>query len=69
MDKEHVKGAAEKASGAMKKGVGKATGDKALEAEGRIDKTKGAARDFLGDMKDEMRGANKDTREDLKKKH
>jgi uncharacterized protein YjbJ (UPF0337 family) len=55
MDKEHVKGAADKASGAIKEGVGKAVGDKSLEAKGKIDKAKGEAREALGDVKDAMR--------------
>jgi uncharacterized protein YjbJ (UPF0337 family) len=52
MDKEHVKGAADKASGATKEAAGKITGDKKLEAEGKLDKAKGHARDFVGDVKD-----------------
>ena len=55
MDKEHVKGAADKASGAIKEGVGKAVGDKSLEAKGKIDKAKGEARETLGDAKDAIR--------------
>ena len=55
MDKEHIKGATDKASGAMKEGVGKAVGDKSLEAKGKIDKAKGEAREALGDAKDAMR--------------
>jgi uncharacterized protein YjbJ (UPF0337 family) len=69
MDKEHMKSAADKASGAVKQGVGKATGDKTLEAEGKIDKVKGEAREFAGDAKEAVKRANKDTRDDLKKKH
>jgi len=41
MDREHVKGAADKAKGAIKEGAGKLTGDKDLEAEGKMDKAKG----------------------------
>ncbi len=33
MDKEHVKGAADKAKGTIKETAGKVTGDKGLEAE------------------------------------
>lgn len=55
MDKEHVKGAADKASGAIKEGIGKAVGDKSLEAKGKIDKAKGEARETLGDVKDAMK--------------
>ena len=55
MDKEHVEGAADKASGATKEAAGKMTGDKRLEAEGKIDKAKGAVRDFAGDVKDDIK--------------
>ncbi len=37
MDKEHVKGAADKAKGAMKDAACKMTGDKKLESEGKIE--------------------------------
>jgi uncharacterized protein YjbJ (UPF0337 family) len=69
MDKEHVKGAADKASGAIKEGIGKAAGDKSMEAKGKLDKAKGEAREFVGDVKDTMRGENKDDRDDLRNKH
>lgn len=66
MDKEHVKGAADKVSGATKEAAGKLTGDKKLEAEGKIDKAKGAVRDVVGDVEDDvkdgMRRADKDTK-------
>lgn len=55
MDKEHVKSAADKASGAMKEGIGKATGDASLEAKGKVDKAKGEAREALGDAKDALK--------------
>jgi uncharacterized protein YjbJ (UPF0337 family) len=72
MDKEHVKGAADKTSGAIKEGIGKATGDKSMQAKGKLDKAKGEAREFAGDVKDTMRGdrkENKDDRDDLDTKH
>ena len=43
MDREHVKGAADKAKGAIKDAAGKVTGDKELQAEGKLDKAKGSA--------------------------
>lgn len=55
MDKEHVKSAADKASGTMKEAAGKLTGNKKLEAEGKIDKAKGEAREFIGDVKDAVK--------------
>lgn len=55
MDKEHVKGAADKAKGTMKDAAGKMTGDKKLESEGKLDKAKGEAHKTLGDVKDAVR--------------
>jgi uncharacterized protein YjbJ (UPF0337 family) len=55
MDKEHIKGAADKAKGAIKDAAGKLMDDKELQAEGKMDKAKGAAREALGDVKDAVR--------------
>jgi uncharacterized protein YjbJ (UPF0337 family) len=55
MDKEHVKGAADKAKGAVKDAAGKLTADKELQAEGKMDKAKGSAREALGDAKDAVK--------------
>jgi uncharacterized protein YjbJ (UPF0337 family) len=60
MDREHVKGAAEKAKGAMKDAAGKLMGDKKLQAEGKFDKAKGAAHEALGDAKDSAKRAEKE---------
>ncbi len=57
MDKEHVKGAADKAKGAIKDTAGKVTGDKELQAEGKMDKAKGSAHSAAGDVKDTVRKA------------
>jgi uncharacterized protein YjbJ (UPF0337 family) len=57
MDKEHVKGAADKAKGAVKDAAGKLTGDKELQAEGKMDKAKGAAHSAVGDAKDAVKRA------------
>jgi uncharacterized protein YjbJ (UPF0337 family) len=57
MDREHVKGAADKAKGAIKDAAGKLTGDTKLQTEGKIDKAKGAAHDAVGDVKDAVRKA------------
>lgn len=62
MDKQHVKGAADKVSGSAKEAAGKLTDNKKLEAEGKLDRAKGAARDFVGDVKDSARRADKDER-------
>jgi uncharacterized protein YjbJ (UPF0337 family) len=58
VDKEHVKGAADKAKGAVKETAGKVTGDKKLESEGKFDKAKGEAHKIAGDVKDAVKKAN-----------
>ena len=60
MDREHVKGAADKAKGAIKDAAGKVTGDKELRAEGKLDKAKDSAHNAAGDVKDALRDASKD---------
>jgi uncharacterized protein YjbJ (UPF0337 family) len=55
MDREHVKGAADKAKGTIKEGAGKLTGDKEMEVEGKVDKAKGSAHNAAGDVKDAAR--------------
>jgi uncharacterized protein YjbJ (UPF0337 family) len=57
MDKEHIKGAADKAKGAIKDAAGKLTGDKNLQAEGRFDKAKGDAHNAVGNVKDAIKRA------------
>jgi uncharacterized protein YjbJ (UPF0337 family) len=57
MDREHVKGVADKAKGAVKETAGKITGDKKLETEGQFDKAKGSAHETAGDVKDAVRKA------------
>jgi uncharacterized protein YjbJ (UPF0337 family) len=57
MDREHVKGAADKAKGAIKEGAGKLTDNKNLEAEGKMDKAKGSAHNAAGDVKEGLRNA------------
>lgn len=52
MDKEHIKGAAQKVEGAVKDTIGRLTGNEKLQAEGQADKAAGAARQVAGDVKD-----------------
>jgi uncharacterized protein YjbJ (UPF0337 family) len=59
MDKEHVKGTADKAKGAVKDAVGGLTGDRKLQAEGKMDKAKGAMHSAIGDVKDAVKDASK----------
>ena len=60
MDKEHVKGAYEITKGAVKDAVGKTTDNKKMQAEGKLDKAKGAAHNIAGDVKDAAKEATKD---------
>lgn len=57
MDREHVKGVADKAKGSIKEGAGKVVGDKDLQMEGKADKAKGAVHNAAGDVKDAARDA------------
>lgn len=52
MDKEHLKGEAKKAVGQTKETAGKLTGNRKLEAEGKLDKVEGEVRKATGDVKD-----------------
>jgi uncharacterized protein YjbJ (UPF0337 family) len=52
MDKEHIKGAAQKATGALKDAIGSVTGNEKLQAEGKADQAAGTAREAVGDVKD-----------------
>jgi uncharacterized protein YjbJ (UPF0337 family) len=64
MDREHVKGAFEKAKGSVKDTAGKMMDDKEMQAEGNFDKAKGAAHKAAGDVKDKARDAAKDVTDD-----
>ena len=57
MDREHVKGAADKVKGAIKDTAGKVTGDTKLQSEGKMDKAKGDLHNAAGDVKDGIRKA------------
>jgi uncharacterized protein YjbJ (UPF0337 family) len=57
MDREHIRGAADKAKGAIKDVAGTLTGDAELQVEGKIDKAKGDAHNAVGNAKDAVRKA------------
>ena len=59
MDREHIKGAADKAKGAIKDTAGRVTGDKELQSEGKLDKAKGEMHNIAGDVKDAVRNQTK----------
>jgi uncharacterized protein YjbJ (UPF0337 family) len=57
MDREHIKGAADKGKGTVKGAAGKMTGDNKMRAEGKLDKAKGEAHNLAGDLKDSAKHA------------
>ncbi len=59
MDREHVKGTADKAKGAIKETAGKVTGDRKMESEGKVDKAKGDIHNAAGNVKDAARNLKK----------
>jgi uncharacterized protein YjbJ (UPF0337 family) len=59
MDREHVRGASDKAKGAIKETAGKVSGDKKLESEGKVDKAKGDLHNAAGNVKDAARDLSK----------
>jgi uncharacterized protein YjbJ (UPF0337 family) len=59
MDREHVKGTADKVKGTIKDTAGKVTGDKKLQSEGKFDKAKGPAHNVAVDVKDAVKETNK----------
>ncbi len=59
MDKDRIKGAADKAKGSLKEAAGKITGDAKLQAEGKADKAKGTVKNALGGAKDASRDSDR----------
>lgn len=56
MDKDRIKGSAKQLKGSVKEKVGKAVGDRKLEAEGKADKFAGKVQNAIGGLKDTLRG-------------
>ncbi len=57
MDKSRISGAFNKAKGALKDALGRATGDTKTQAGGKMDKAKGSAQSAVGGAKDTAREA------------
>jgi uncharacterized protein YjbJ (UPF0337 family) len=55
MNKDQVKGRTNTATGKIKEGVGKATGDKELEDKGTAEKVGGKVRSTFGDVKEDIK--------------
>jgi uncharacterized protein YjbJ (UPF0337 family) len=55
MDKDRIEGAGKQAAGAIKKTVGKVTGDTKTQAEGQAEQTEGKIQNAAGGLKDAVR--------------
>ena len=55
MNKDQVKGRVEQVKGAVKEVAGKATGNKSLEVEGKLDKLSGKIQSGHGDAKEKLK--------------
>jgi len=57
MDKDRIAGTAKDIKGKVKQGVGEATGDASMEAEGRMEQAEGKVQNKVGQAKDAVRDA------------
>jgi len=57
MHKDEIKGAAKDMGGSIKQGLGRATGNKKMAAEGAADRVSGKIQKGMGSMKDAARRA------------
>lgn len=57
MHKDQIKGAAKDAAGSMKEGIGKATGNDRMAAEGAAERVEGKVQKGVGAVKDAARDA------------
>jgi uncharacterized protein YjbJ (UPF0337 family) len=55
MDRQRMEGGLKKATGTVKEKAGQITGDRDLEAEGKVDKGEGHIRSAVGKVKDAAR--------------
>jgi uncharacterized protein YjbJ (UPF0337 family) len=65
MADNEIKGKAENLKGRVKQAAGSLTGDKELEAEGAVDRVKGAAREKVGEAKRKLDEVKDDDTEEL----
>ncbi len=56
MDNDRIKGSAKNLGGKIKEAIGKVTGDKKIEVEGKADQVEGKAQNAIGGLKDTLRG-------------
>jgi uncharacterized protein YjbJ (UPF0337 family) len=57
VNRDQAEGKANELKGSVREAVGKATGNKELQAKGRGDQTKSKGQQILGDLKDAARKA------------
>ena len=63
-NEDEVKGKVENLKGRIKEAAGTVTGNKKLEAEGAVDRVKGAAREKVGEIERKVNKAAEDEDED-----
>jgi uncharacterized protein YjbJ (UPF0337 family) len=68
MEKEQVTGKIDELKGKAKQGVGRATDDPGLQDEGAFDEVKGKVKQAFGDVKDAVKGADKEAGTDINNK-
>jgi uncharacterized protein YjbJ (UPF0337 family) len=68
MEKEHVSGKVDELKGRAKQGVGGATDDHGLQAEGLVDEAKGKVKQAYGDVKEKIRDADHTAGTDVNRK-
>ena len=56
MDNDRITGSAKNLGGKIKEAIGKVTGDKKIEVEGKADQVEGKAQNAIGGLKDTLRG-------------
>jgi uncharacterized protein YjbJ (UPF0337 family) len=61
-----MSGTTDKIKGTVKETVGKATGDKRTEAEGKLDKAKGELKDAAHEAKEQLKEKKEELKENLK---
>ena len=62
MNKDQVKGRVGEAEGKVKEVVGKVVGNKELEVKGKIEKAAGKIQGTYGDLKNDLKNVNKNTK-------
>ncbi|WP_159544014.1 CsbD family protein [Streptococcus halichoeri] len=64
MSEEKWNAKVDQAGGKIKEGLGKVTGDKSLESEGKVEKVSGKFDEFVANAKDTLEGLSKGLKKD-----